>query len=206
MKEEKMLDALSFLDDDMIEAVDKRRRQSRQIRRYSARFLALAASICIVFAGLYLAQASGFFPFISNDKENESSPPQNNFPIKEEASNSFDENTEEVPKHESDIVIQEVPSVLVAITAWSAEGFEGIVSGILDTEIFKIGESVTIVFEEDISVEVLLEDETYQEIEKIPDKKDFPVGTVVKIRFRDYEVKNGRKVLYAESVIPENAI
>ena len=61
MREEKFLNALAFLDDSMIEAVNKRREQKKKQKMYVMRILAGVACMCIVFAGLLVSNTLYLF-------------------------------------------------------------------------------------------------------------------------------------------------
>lgn len=229
-------DALNLLDDDMIEAVDKLRNEKTQIIKMHRkntwiRWVSIAACICLVLVSVYVTNGFGLMSYkgASNDMakeetlsgtstmENESVNDDDS--IKEvggveqnEAEEDGTDVTDEMSggsENKNELI--ETPSVLVEIVSWGENGFTGTVTGIVDTEKYPVGTTVTVKFNDDIHIKVSTENGTTCK-EYIPDSTDFPVGSIVCVQFDKQETvehsSNGTDnnmskeeyVLYAETI------
>lgn len=99
------------------------------------------------------------------------------------------------------INLGEVPSVLVKIDAWKEEGFEGVVAGIVDTDIFDVGADIRVIFNENISVGIKTNDGMRFE-KGAPDNADFPVGSIVRVQFVKRE-QNANDAKHAGTIFAE---
>lgn len=196
-------DALNLLDDELIEEVDKLRTKRKRRKNLSVRWLSLAACFCVAIIGLYALSNLGVWQFgaskdsacVENAKEDLV---EDNSTAEQDA---FDDSVGDVGTKTESISdstgssenTSEQPSVLVEITEWTEDGFDGVVTGIVDTTIFEIGEKVKVQFGETVYTE-----------------KDFPVGSVVRVQFSSSETETVDgdastsidTILYAEIIAP----
>ncbi len=97
----------------------------------------------------------------------------------------------------------ERPTALVRITRWKKDGFVGVVTGAEDTDVLKSGDIVTVQFAENIGFEVT-EGDYVTFYCHAPTEEDFPVDSVVKVRFKSKpvadQVEDDAVVLYAEGI------
>lgn len=205
MREEKFLNALEFLDDSMIEAVNKRRERKKKRKMYMMRILAGAACLCIVFAGLLVSNTLYLF---LQDKFKYTEDYWNNHRWEGSWGNEESiigvkpEPTIENNK-ESEGFLEEASTVIIKITNWQEYGFEGTVAGLDDTKIFALENEVIVVFGENVCIGVWNENvETYVEIDRVPTSTDFPEESIVKVRFNRYQKDSNQSVIYAKSVSP----
>ena len=83
---------------------------------------------------------------------------------------------------DTNISVGEVPSVLVRIETWTENGFEGVVAGLVDTDIFDVGADIQVFFDDNIGVCIpIVGGMTFEA--GAPDRKDFPEGSVVRVQF-----------------------
>lgn len=186
-------DALNLLDDDMVETVDKLRNEKAQIikmhrKNIWVRWVSVAACLCIVAVSVYVTDGFGLMLFKaeSNDAaqmevESESVSMENKSDITDdsEGANSTETNKDYITG-ESTV---EVPSVLVEIVSWQENGFVGTIAGIVDTEKYAVGTTVTVKFKETV------------------DSTDFPEGSVVCVQFSAEETETDAEIiLYVEQI------
>lgn len=214
MKQEQIHDALNLLDDDMIEAVavlrassvvdDKRKQKVRWIKYMSA-----VACLCVVILGMSV--------WINDKPDDGVNRPHNGMGMSDGEKMSeaetpgtvTDGNTDGITNENTDGNMDglEVPSVLVKIEMWQENGFNGVVAGIVDTDIFKEDTKIQVIFMEDISVGILYEDGIKFE-KRIPDKADFPTGSIVHVQFAKFEkisdnsndANDNRCIIYVEEI------
>lgn len=210
MNIENIHDALNLLDDDMLEAVDKLRNEKTQITKLHrknmwVRWGAVAACLCIVAVSVYVTDGFGLMSFKDADSnsaqievESDSTTAENE--SKEVAGESSPVEVETDTDQITDKSTVEMPSVLVEIVSWQENGFIGTIAGIVDTEKYAVGTTVTVKFEDTASIKVSSENGTQYE-EHIPDSTDFPEGSVVCVQFSAGETESNTEIiLYAEQI------
>ena len=213
MKQEQIHDALNLLDDDLIEAVDdlrdkaglnealfKERSNSQKKQKTPwIKYMSVAACLCVAVLGAFVWRHYEAKDSAKNKYDGVSDTDGSNKTT--EGNTSNDSLTGNAPDQELDgatpdgtleetvdgsISVVEVPSVLVRIDAWTENGFKGVVAGIVDTDIFSVGAGICVVFNENIRVTIKTEE--YMKFEGgAPDKRDFPVGSVVRVQFVKHE-------------------
>ena len=206
MNIENIHDALNLLDDDMIEAVEQlRNEKSQSINKYKKgtwiRWVAMAACLCLVVGSYYLTDGFGLLSHKGANSDSLKGESSNGTPDygEGEATGTVTENDSEDGTDVTDDMsskkessLSEKPSVLVEILAWNENGFTGIITGIVDTEKYPVGEKVSVKFSQ-----------------SIPDKKAFPEGSTVRVQFDKSEIiehpymeaqEEIKIILYAEKI------
>lgn len=188
MNQDKLHDALSLLDDGMIEAVEKLRSRAPK-KRVPIHWMSVAACLCIAAVVLF---AAGKFVQLLLEMQNED----------ELISEGYDN----AAGTESGVIEEngEVPSLLLKITSWSENGFTGTVAGILNTDIYSVGTELIVLFSDDISY---FPREGCTAREGTPSSKDFPAGTTVWVQFSGApentpEVGTTETILFAKCIGP----
>lgn len=212
-------DALNLLDDDLIETVDKLRNEKTHILKMNRKntwihWVSIAACLCLVVVSVYVTNGFGLMAYkgASNDsaKEETASETYDNDGMEEVAGigqNDMEEDgtdgTSSDSENESDVLssneLIETLSVLVEIVSWGENGFTGTVTGIVDTEKYPVGTTVTVKFNDDIHIKVSTENGTTY-MEYIPDSTDFPEGSVVCVQFDKSDSETNEVILYAETI------
>lgn len=185
-------DALNLLDDDLIETVEKLRNEKTHIIKMNRkntwiRWVSIAACLCLVVVSVYVTNGFGLMSYKGAS---------NNSAKEETASETYDnDDMEEI----AGIGQIENPSVLVEIVSWGENGFTGTVTGIVDTEKYPVGTTVTVKFNDDIHIKVSSENgTTYKGY--IPDSTDFSVGSIVCVQFDKSDSETNEVILYAETI------
>lgn len=212
-------DALNLLDDDLIHEVDALRSEGKQNnRRYSrkwiVRWTSLAAGLVIFVVSAYAVSTLFLRGFGGAKKSDSSVRVEENMVgenIKEESAEVETDNNA-MPSHQESTVNDnssvvtgesktEAYEVKVEITAWMQEGFIGIIKESDYTDVYTVGTELTILLNEQDS-----EGETsaigVQHKDNAEDDAEYPVGSVVVVRFMKQE--NTEFVLYADSVTPDS--
>ena len=238
MKQEQIHDALNLLDDDLIEAVDALRdkaglnsefpeeRNCEQNKQKSwMKYMSLAACLCVVIIGAFVWQrykvnflnddkCDGVGNTAGNNEELDGMPGSDT--LAGGTGQGYDGEVADGDATDStgdgaidiNINIGEVPSVLVRIDEWQEDGFVGVVAGLVDTDIFSMGADIRVIFNENISVGILIGDGMKFE-NKVPDKADFPIGSIVRVQFVKFEhategatdITEHENVIYAELIV-----
>lgn len=183
MNQDKIHDALNLLDDDMIEVVENLRNKTKNKRKNKwIRYLSVAACICIVLVGVF--GVGNLIKLQLEGGKKHSNGLSNNF------GNLGNDKNHIIKGEKGDVIVagDEAPSVIVKIKKWHDNGFEGEVSGIVDTDVFEVGTKVIAEFEEGICVAVT-DGKGIKYIDGTPDKSDFPAGSNVCVQFIKKEKK-----------------
>lgn len=223
MNIENIHDALNFLDDDLIEAVDKLRNDAKEQKEWTnkrkvtwVRWLSVAACLCIV-ASIYITDGFSLMSFkgASSDsvqmKDESDSTSAENESKEVAGENSTAEVEVETDKDQiTDKSTVEMPSVLIEIVSWQENGFVGTVAGIVDTNIYAVGTEVVVKFSETVFIGEAIDNEM-QYREGIPNSTDFPEGSVVSVQFYESETITDDEhtnshivILYVGEIHPEN--
>lgn len=224
MMPDKLHDALNYLDDDLIESADRRRR-STDSKKVLLRIIPAAACLCIILTGILTAQYKGVFtngPFVSSDKEdreavqkNESLPPAQeqapagNIPIPDnsthEADDEGDMNAENADgaAPESFPESEELPDFIIKIEKWDGDSIYAVITEHTSTDILPIGTRVKVIFEDQCYI--CLPDGTGHYTDSLgqPKAQDFPAGTTATVQFYEYEEINGEIILYSGMIRKE---
>lgn len=193
MNPQKLHDALTELDEELVLAAEKRRNTGPRQKRWQ-HLGALAACLCILTAtGLTVARLNG----LSIDRkptEVTVTPTQAVIPTQSPGADSTDKPTGGVAA--------ELPAVRVRITDWGEGGFTGTVTGVVDTETLPVGASVKVLLERPVSVELPGKNRILC-YRGLPKSSDFPTGTEVLLRFC-YQVAeaDGTVTLRIEAISP----
>lgn len=222
MRPEKIQDALNYLDDDMIEEVDRLRQIPEKRKKVRLRYVSLAACFCLLMTGVIIASSRGLFDpdsaikdegsssvisdretAGSNDGFEKDSVKNEHFTaddeIKPETAGDLDsDGIEEEAGEESE---EEMPGLLVRIDEWHNDGFSATVTEMIDTDVYPVGEKLEIRFDEGINVVTPGEDGSYVWDQRVPAEDEFPVSTQVLIQFRDSGEKlDGNRLLIASMI------
>lgn len=196
MNIDNMHDALNLLDDDLIEGVarlrnEKMQTMQKQRNKMWMSMVSVAACICIVAVSMYATDGFGLMVRKGGVMGGEQS-----------AGTAFEQEGELTGNEDGTEELKgatESPSVLVEIISWGENGFTGTVTGIVDTEKYPVGTTVSIQFHEDICIEVSGGDKTTSQND-IPDSEDFSVGSVVRVQFDKSDLEANEVILYAETI------
>lgn len=164
MSIENIHDALGFLDDDMIEEVDKLRNDVKEQKKWTSkrkviwmRWISVAACLCIIAVGVYVLDNVGVLQLgvMSKDMASEESTKESSSNINQEADIEDAADTE-IKKENTD-------SLLVEIKAWQEDGFTGTISNNGKEVVVKTNDTMK--------------------------SSDFPVGSLVYVQFYSQESK-----------------
>lgn len=179
MNPEQIQDALHYLDEDMIGAVDalRKNRRSQLWRRWGA----MAACLTLAVVGTVLVWHSGFLhssgtevgglPAAQTEQENTAPSGQNGL-----------DSVPDTMGNATDVPTGQAPSVLVCIEAWEYNGFSGRVMEDEITGYFQQGQTLTVKFSEHVGIEYV-DGEIASFVMGAPTPEMFPAGTVVRVQF-----------------------
>ena len=216
MKEEKIHDALNFLDNDMIEQVDKLRNIGTERKSYWTKGLAMAACICLIFGGIFAygihkdkGKPNGDGGTVASGEKTDSqfSGAQGDF------GNSTNEQISSMDKNQVDVATltgngseQEVkfPRVLVEILEWEEGQLLGKILDKKDADMFEIGSDISVYWEDYIVLVAYTEGYgkyLYRNY-GAPTQEQFPVGSSIMVDVDSYEVKaeDVRYEIYTECI------
>ncbi len=240
MKQEQIHDALNLLDDDMIETVEalrdkeglneelilERSRSQKMQKSLWIKYMSVAACLCVVVLGMLAWQhyrinilnndtCDGVGNTIGNDEDLEGM--INSDGLTGGPSQGLDGVVPDgtAPDGTLDgavdgsVSLGELPSVLVRIDEWQENGFKGRVAGIVDTDIFAEGTKIRVIFNENISVGIEINGGMKFET-GVPDKADFPIGSIVRVQFVKFEhategaadITEQENIIYVELIAP----
>lgn len=209
MKPEEILDALNFIPDEWIEAVEKLR--SKRKRTNLKNILAVAACICVGFLGIYAMDKAGLFSLGQNTESCDT------LEISNDTAESFAEAAEESAwdsEHTQSAEESEDADwencLTVQIQTWQTDAFIGIVTDIGNSKDYREGMEVVVKFDENSYVEVE-KDDILHCFDGIPEQELLPVGMSVIIYYDSQMVSSEvdectgreRSVLHAGFVISE---
>lgn len=171
MKQEMIHDALNLLDDGLIEAVDTLRASKRKRKLPWVRWMPLAACLCL------LAGLAFFFPHSAENTASDGIFIEVNTSAEQEAEspNEMSNGSSAAGSMTGD------PLVTVQIDSWQPDGFLGTITA------GGIWETATV-------IKVMFEEAPISEAE-------FPVGTVVSVRFSRSEQTDGLCTVYAKEIL-----
>lgn len=199
MNPEDLQDALQYVDEDMLHAVEQLRGRNARHRHRWRQWAAVAACVCIA---VLTAVAATHWPsdgLTADTAPNNSWIDGGSLSEEDEDIRIDDENPED---------IEEVSWALIRIDAWQTDGFRGRVTDATGADRLAVG----------TDVEVRLETATPTTHSTLKgngnDQNDtpaFPAGSVVRVWFavQEVETEKGntvtRHILYATDITPENA-
>ena len=203
MNPEQIQDALHYLNEDMIGAVDalRKNRRNRLWRRWGA----MAACLCLAVVGTVLVWHSGLLhssgtevvgvPTVQTEQETMAPPNQNGL-----------DSAPDTMGNVTDVPTGQAPSVLVCIETWEYNGFSGRVMEDEITGNFQPGQTLTVKFSEHVGIEYV-DGEFASFVMGAPTPEMFPEGTVVRVRFDETKpetVQSGAAgtVVYGMSITP----
>ena len=191
MREEKIHDALNLLDDDLIGEVEFLRSRKRSNSRKWMSWGAMAACMCIIAGSLYAnllggmkhSESADAGASIGNLESMQETDIQ--YGSKDDSDKPVTAENEQIKDKVGQEESREVPSVLVEIIKWEAAGFKGIVTGIVDTDIYSIGTEVYVKMDESMMLADC--------------NGTYPEGSVVRVQFYERD-EDDRIILFAEQL------
>ena len=192
-----ILEAMSFVEDKYIEEAENGTLRSGVVRK----LLPLAACLCLLLLGMR---------HITLPAANETETDLENMVAQQEVkvetqykqeSAAHDRNDYALVMDESEVMPDagEVPTVILRIEAWNAEGFAATVVRNVDSQTFAPSTHLQVVFTENICIEEISGD-LVQVQRREPTEADFPAGSLVRVRYQ-YSGDDG--ILCIESICME---
>ena len=193
-----ILEAMSFVEDKYIEEAENSTLRSGTLVRS---LLPLAACLCLLLLGVR---------HINLPVANETAADLDNMVAEQEVkvetqykqeSTAYDRNDYAMVMDESEVMadVGEVPTVILRIEAWNAEGFAATVVRNVDSETFAPSTQLQVIFTENICVEEISAD-FVQVQRREPTEADFPAGSLIRVRYQ-YSGDDG--ILCIESICME---
>lgn len=195
MNSERIHDALDLLDEELIEAVAKLRERKKQKPFRS--LAAAAACLCVFLIGITVWQnidhyddvpdGDGGDAVIPNTDEEENldgAPPEDGVVDEGADDNVYDdenENAHETVRDES--TESQLASMLVRITKWNEDGFEGVVTEVMAGEFVSLRQRITVVFAKEINIKCGADDFKYDFDDPNASDCGISKGKVVKVYY-----------------------
>ena len=169
--------AINQIDDDMLESVDAlRSNRNHYNNSHKPAWIYVLPMVACLFI---IVSIAAVLPDLFDEHNVNHS---DNSIIIQESINTSDNTNQHESTSSSDLIVSECPSVIVEITQWDNGSFTGKVTELVDTDIFTIGTSVTVIFASDVCVAYEYGDETkYEQI--IPNEALYPVGSTLQVQF-----------------------
>ena len=179
-----ILEAMSFVDEAYIEEAENGTLRSGTVVR---RLLPLAACLCLLLLGMR---------HITLPAANETEADLENMVAQQEVkmetqykqeSAAHDRNDYALVMDESEVMPDagEVPTVILRIEAWNAEGFAATVVRNVDSQTLVPSTQLQVIFTENICIEEISGD-LVQVQRREPTEADFPAGSLIQVRYQYY--------------------
>ena len=192
-----ILEAMSFVEDKYIEEAENGTLRSGVVRK----LLPMAACLCLLLLGMR---------HITLPAANETEADLDNMVAQQEVkvetqykqeSAAHDRNDYALVMDESEVMPNagEVPTVILRIEGWNAEGFAATVVRNVDSQTLAPSTQLQVVFTENICIEEISAD-LVQVQRREPTEADFPVGSIIRVRYQ-YSGDDG--ILCIESICME---
>ena len=184
MTAEKLSEALSFIDDDIIEETEalRSRKDRTDYKIIWLRCLSVAACLCIALVAVFAGAGKGDLPLRGNGISTNP--------------------TEEFKYGISDaggmlMGVNEGFWYYVEITEWEDDGFYGIIRGTeCEGGIIPIGEKVKVKFADTVWIIKNTEESAQRTYGRIPDENDFSVGSLIKVECFGSKTSDGNYYLW----------
>lgn len=186
MTAEKLSEALSFLDDDIIEEAEDSGSQKSNYKIIWLRCLSAAACLCIVlvavFGGMHTNPDSDL-PGLKGESYWTGPPRVGGY--------SYGAGGMGITN------VNENFWYYVEITEWEKDGFYGVIRGTeCEGGIIPIGEKVKVKFADTVWIIKNTEESAQRVFGRIPDEKDFPVGSLIKVECFGSKTSDGNYSLW----------
>lgn len=173
-----ILEAMSFVDEGYIEEAE---RAVLPAMRPAIKWIPLAACLGIALLGLY---------FTDHSADNESAADREGIQMQQEIEmethfkeeHSTSDAREDIADEVMQPNISEAPSIIVRIASWEENGFIATVEQHVDSAAIPIGQTVRVQLQPETSLDTESADPA-QAVREMPEQEEFPVGTLVQVRY-----------------------